>query len=149
MATERIDLLRRMPIFGAIRDDILELVLSFSPTVCVKDGDFFFREGDAGEAMYVLVSGRVAVLKAKQGTERLIRHLEAGDCFGEMALMDYAPRSASILAVEDCEAIEISASCLHRIYETDVEQFALIEMNMGREVSRRLREADKKLSASE
>ena len=148
MDSGRIELLRRMAIFGGIRDDILELVLGISRTVSVTHGAFFFREGDPGESVFVLEQGKVAVMKAKQGEQCLIRHLGAGECFGEMALMDYFPRSASILAVEDCVAIEISASCLHRIYETDVEQFALIEMNMGREVSRRLREADRRLSGS-
>lgn len=149
MAMQRIELLRRMPVFGAIRDNILELVLSMSRTVRVARGEFFFHEGDPGETLYVLEEGRVEILKGKRGEERAIGELGPGDCFGEMALMDFSPRSASIRAVEDCLAIEISASCLYRIYETDIEQFALIEMNMGREVSRRLREADKRLYGSE
>ena len=59
--------------------------------------------------------------------------------------MDLSPRSASVLAVEDCTAIELSSANLYKVYERDIEQFALIQMNLGREVSRRLREADDRL----
>jgi CRP-like cAMP-binding protein len=59
--------------------------------------------------------------------------------------MDRLPRSASIRAVEDCTAIRLSAANLHQVYERDPKQFALIQMNMGREVSRRLRESDNRL----
>jgi CRP-like cAMP-binding protein len=59
-----------------------------------------------------------------------------------MSLIDFSPRSASVRAVEDCTALQISAACISQIYEKDLEQFAMIEMNMGREVSRRLRESD-------
>jgi CRP/FNR family cyclic AMP-dependent transcriptional regulator len=75
----------------------------------------------------------------------LLRTLKEGDCFGEMAVMDLFPRSASIRAVEDCTAIRLSAANLYQVYEQDLKQFALIQMNMGREVSRRLREADNQL----
>ena len=74
--------------------------------------------------------------------EYQLRNLNQGDCFGEMSLIDFSPRSASVRAVEDCTALQISAACISQIYEKDLEQFAMIEMNMGREVSRRLRESD-------
>ncbi len=95
--------------------------------------------------MFVLEEGRVVVLKLWQGGDCLLRILEQGDCFGEIVLLDLCPRSASVLAVEDCVAIERSAPSLHSLYEKDVEQFAMIEMNMGREISRRLRESDERL----
>ena len=53
--------------------------------------------------------------------------------------MDLLPRSASVRAVEDCTAIRLSAANLYQVYEQDLKQFALIQMNMGREVTRRLR----------
>jgi CRP/FNR family transcriptional regulator, cyclic AMP receptor protein len=47
--------------------------------------------------------------------------------------------------MDDCRAIELSSNSLFRVYEKDLEQFTMIQMNMGREVSRRLREADERL----
>jgi CRP-like cAMP-binding protein len=71
--------------------------------------------------------------------------MQEGDCFGEIAVMDMCPRSASVLATEDYTAICISAANLYRVYAHDLKQFTLIQMNMGREVCRRLRDADNRL----
>lgn len=130
-----------MPIFGGIREDILELLLGMSPSIAVKSEDFFFRENDPGKSLFVLESGKVAVTKLWKGKQHLLRHLGKGDCFGEMALMDLLPRSASVMAIEDSAALEISFASLHKILKKDLGQFTLMQMNMGREVSRRLREA--------
>ena len=59
--------------------------------------------------------------------------------------MDHFPRCASVRALEDCNAIRLSAADLYQVYEQDLKQFALFQMNMGREVTRRLREADNQL----
>ncbi|MGA7373664.1 MAG: cyclic nucleotide-binding domain-containing protein, partial [Methyloceanibacter sp.] len=75
----------------------------------------------------------------------LFRILKDGDCFGEMAVMELFPRSASVRAVEDSTAIRLSAANLYQVYAHDLEQFALIQMNIGREVCRRLRESDNRL----
>jgi CRP-like cAMP-binding protein len=145
MNRTRISLLQAMPIFGGIRDDILEFLIDRSAIVERAPGEFFFREGDAGQSVLVLETGTVSVVKGWQGEEVLLQRLRAGDCFGEMALIDLSGRSASVRADEACVAIELTADSLFRIYERDLEQFALIQMNMGRELSRRLREADERL----
>ena len=67
------------------------------------------------------------------------------DCFGEMALIDLFPRSASVMALSDCTAIALSPDAVHQLSERNLEQFALIQMNLGRELSRRLRVADDRL----
>jgi CRP-like cAMP-binding protein len=141
----RIELLQRMPIFGGIRADVLQFLLGLCPVVSVPANEFFFREHDQADSMFVLEAGKVAVLKSWGGQEYVLSILKEGDCFGEMAVMDLGPRSACVRAVEDCTAIHISAANLHQVYTQDFKQFALIQMNMGREVCRRLREADNRL----
>lgn len=131
-----------MPIFGAIRDDALEFLLGITHRVEVHPGSYFFREGDTAGSMYVLEAGRVAIFRSWQGIDHLVRHFEAGDCFGEMALMDLYPRSASVFAIAHCVAIEITPAHLHQLYHRDAEMFAMIQMNIGREVCRRLRITD-------
>jgi CRP/FNR family cyclic AMP-dependent transcriptional regulator len=59
--------------------------------------------------------------------------------------MDLCPRSATVRAAENCTALRISAANLYQIYARDLKQFALIQMNMGREVCRRLRDSDDRL----
>jgi CRP/FNR family transcriptional regulator, cyclic AMP receptor protein len=149
MQAKRIELLQGMPIFGAIREDVLSFLLEQAQVVAVAARDYFFREGDDAQSMFVLEAGRVAVLKSWQGRKYKLHELGLGDCFGEMALMDLMPRSASVKALEDCSAIELRSDHLMRLFEFDVEQFALIQMNMGREVCRRLRTTDAQLFAAE
>ena len=145
MQEARIELLQRMPIFGGIRTEILQFLLTLCPIVSVPENEFFFREHEQGDSMFVLEVGKAAVLKSWRGQDHLLQTLKVGDCFGEMAVMDHGPRSASVRAVEDCRAICISATNLHRLYTLDSKQFTLIQMNMGREVCRRLREANNRL----
>ena len=145
MLSARIELLQQMPIFGAVREQALQLLLEPVPEVRVAAGSYFFREQDPADCMYVLESGRVAVLKQWRGREMQLRELGPGDCFGEMALLDLFPRSAAVRAVQDCVAIELTPADLLRLFEKDSEQFALIQMNIGREVCRRLRATDELL----
>jgi CRP-like cAMP-binding protein len=145
MQHTRIELLLRMPIFGGIRTEILQYLLALCPIETVSVNAFFFREQNEGDSMFVLEVGKAAVLKSWRGQDYLLQTLDEGDCFGEMAVMDHCPRSASVRAVEDCVAIRISAANLYKVYARDLKQFALIQMNMGREVSRRLREANDRL----
>jgi CRP/FNR family cyclic AMP-dependent transcriptional regulator len=138
----RPEFLQRMPIFGAIRADALQVLLDQARTVEVPAGGFFFRDGDPANSMFVLETGRAVVMKAWRGREFILNDLGPGDCFGEMALMDLQPRSASVRAEDPCRAIEFSNDDLLHLYERDVEQFALLQMNIGREVCRRLRATD-------
>ena len=62
-----------------------------------------------------------------------------------MALFDLMPRSASALASEAARLLEISSASLLAVAERDMEQFALIQMNLGREVTRRLRACEAQL----
>ncbi len=134
-----------MPVFGGIREDILKFLLDRVVIRHVEAGQGIFRENDDATAMFVLERGKVVVSKHWNGEEHRIKYLEQGDCFGEMALLDMHPRSASVTAVDDCELIELSRAVLLELCEHDLEQFTLIQMNIGREMSRRLRVADDQL----
>ena len=145
MQEQRIEALQRMPIFGGIRADILEFLVDAAETTAVSSGQYFFRENDKATAMYVLETGEISILKSWNDQQYEIGRLGPGDCFGEMALIDLFPRSASVLAIQDCTAIALTTESVYRLYEKDLEQFALVQMNIGRELSRRLRVADVRL----
>ncbi len=141
----RVKILQNMPIFGGIREDILEYILATAEIVSVPAGHYFFHENDAETSMFVLEQGNVAVTRSWKGREYLLTELHAGDCFGEMSLIDLGPRTATVIAIEDCSAIKLLNTNILRIYQKDLEQFTMIQMNMGREVSRRLRKMDEDL----
>jgi CRP/FNR family transcriptional regulator, cyclic AMP receptor protein len=140
-----IERLQGTPIFGALKASALSVLLERTRMVAVPEGGYYFREDDPASSMFVLEAGRAVVVKGWQGRELPMRELAPGDCFGEMALMDLCPRSASIRALQPCTAIELTPADLHRLYEHDVGQFLLVQMNIGREVCRRLRLTDEML----
>ncbi|OUS12130.1 hypothetical protein A9Q89_06815 [Gammaproteobacteria bacterium 53_120_T64] len=145
MDQQRIELLMQVPVFGAIRKDIIALLVEKAPLIQVQHGDYLFREGDKGTSMYIIESGHMSVIKNWAGNQYLLKQLRQGDCIGEMALFDFLPRSASLISTENTELIEITAKDLLNIYHQDLEQFTLLQMNLGREVTRRLRNADERL----
>lgn len=142
---ERLELLSAMPVFGGLDRATIKLIADLAELVDLKAGEHFFREGDETQAMYVLQSGQVEIYKTWRSMSKVLRRMKAGDCFGEMALIDLCPRSASVVALDRCEALRITPPMLYEIYQHDLEQFTMVQMNMGRELSRRLRRMDDKL----
>ena len=142
MLERRLRLLQEMPILGGIREDTLDVLLGTVNELTVPAGEYLFRENDPGDAMYVLEAGHVAILKRWQGIDYRLNELQVGDCIGEMSFIDLGRRSASVLAMSDLTLIELTHASILDLYERDLEQFAIIQMNIGRELSRRLRLAD-------
>jgi CRP-like cAMP-binding protein len=134
-----------MPIFGGVNEATLELILNKAKVVEVAVNGCFFREGDLDNSIYIIERGRVAVYRNRDGKRHKLRELGVGDCFGEMALMDFKPRSAEVVALKASTAIQVTAAQLAELYNNDSAQYTLIYMNLGREVCRRLRDADSRL----
>jgi CRP-like cAMP-binding protein len=145
MTQQRIDVLRSTAMFGAVSDETIAFLLQRARTRTVEPGAWFFEQGERGTSTFLLERGRASVIKIWDDRAYALRELSAGDCFGEVALLDFGPRSAGVRADQACEALELSALDLRRLAERDAEQFALIYMNLGRELSRRLRDADERL----
>lgn len=145
MSDVKCRMLQEIPIFGSLSEDTLFFLLSRSLEIPRKKGELFFKEGEAGQSLYVLESGRAVVLKYWNNSQYVIGELSMGDCFGEMAIMDIQPRSASVMAIEDSLAFEINAASIIELCQQDLSQFTIFQMNLGREISRRLRSADERL----
>ena len=138
----RITRLQQTSLFGATSDETVEFVLTKAPRVEVAAGRWFFREGERGSAIYWLEAGEVAITRRRDEREIELRRLGTGDFFGEVALFDFGPRSASVRALSDCRALEITGGILREIAKRDLEQYTLLTMNLGRELSRRLRSVE-------
>lgn len=142
MQEQRLRMLREMPLLGGVRNDVLELLLDHAAGRSLVPGETLFTEGDPGETMYLLESGELEVFRSRHGADYPINRLHAGDCVGEMSFVDLGPRSASVVAATDAQVLELTHDALLQLYERDLEQFALVQINMAREMSRRLRLAD-------
>jgi CRP/FNR family cyclic AMP-dependent transcriptional regulator len=138
---QRIHLLQSIPFFGAINDSSVTLLLEQSKTLDKKAGEIFFHEDDPADSLYILEKGKAKIYKTHNGKEYLLRVIDDGACFGDMALVDLNTRGASVRAITDCSAIEIPAYAMHCLYEQDKEQYLILQMNLAREMSRRLRQS--------
>lgn len=105
------------------------------PVWYLKPGETIFKEGEAAKELYVIKSGEVDI----QVGNRLLATLEANDIFGEMALIDSAPRSATAVAKTDVALVPISKTSFLALVSR-APTFALDIMTM---MARRLRAANK------
>lgn len=120
----------------------LDLVRNYPdfPKIALKSGERLFREGDAGDAMYVLLAGEAGVSVGGLSVEVC----KAGDILGEVALIDDSPRSATVTASTDCELAVVDKQRFHFLAENRA-GFAIEVM---RTMARRLKQADYRLSGT-
>ncbi len=125
----------------------LRLLATFSADEKFHAGAAIFREGDAGESLYIVLEGQVRISKRIPGVgEEALAILGRGDFFGEMALVDRQPRSAEATAhMKDTTVLVIDRNTLHEVLALDP-RAALQFLNLlCRMISRRLREIDDKI----
>jgi len=137
-------LLRNVPLFSLLPDDQLLLLTQVLVRKPYPKGSTVIAAGDPADAMYIVVSGRLkVVMRDKEGQEVILAILNQGEVFGEMGLIDQAPRSATVVSVEPCELLTITRAdftkCLREKFD--------LTMNVMRGLVRRLREADKKIGS--
>jgi len=112
------DFLQRIPLFAVLEPYELEQVLETTAAVTVSSGEFLFRRGDRGDALYIVETGLVeAVIDEGTPSERTLNSFFPGDFFGEMALLTQEPRSASVRAVTDSRLIRLSHEEFARLLE--------------------------------
>lgn len=135
--------LREIGLFGALSEPVLEHLAETLEVIEVPPGTYLFREGDLGDAMYVVLQGDIEIeKKSKNGSEVRVAVLGPRDWFGEMSIIDVQKRSATVMAASPATLIRITPRELDRLYRSDVKTYALIVLNIAREMSRRLRVAD-------
>ena len=107
-----------------------------------QDGDVIVRQGETGECMHVIQSGRAEVLREKGGREIRLAILGEGDFFGEMAVIDPETRSATVRAMGEVRAITVDKKTfLHRVHEDPSLAFRILQ-----KMSQRIRDLDYELA---
>ncbi len=98
------DAMKEVPLFGDLDDHQLSLLVSSGKVRRYPKKNVIFHEGDQGDALLIILAGKVNVVLAdKNGEEYILSVLGPGNFFGEMAIIESAPRSASVITVEPCE----------------------------------------------
>jgi CRP/FNR family transcriptional regulator, cyclic AMP receptor protein len=137
-------LLRNVPLFSSLSGDQLLLLASVLLRKPYPRNSTVVAAGDPADALYIVVSGRLKVMMSdKEGREVILAILNQGDFFGEIGLIDQAPRSASVVTIEPCELLTITRTdfmkCLQKSFD--------LAMNVIRGLVERLREADQKIGS--
>jgi CRP-like cAMP-binding protein len=102
-----------------------------------------FQEGDVGEEMFIVQSGKVKISKRIRGVEKTLAMLEKGEFFGEMAILNDKPRSAAAETVEDCEMLVID----RKTFEALIRGNAEIAVRFIKRLADRLRETNDQMEA--
>jgi CRP/FNR family cyclic AMP-dependent transcriptional regulator len=107
-------------------------------TRAIKAGELVFREGDPGRTMFVVRSGRVRISRRIRGGKKTFAVLGPGEFFGEMAIINDKPRSASAEVIEDAQLLELDAGLVEKMVVDEAE----IALRILKKLTRRLAEAD-------
>lgn len=136
----------QVPIFAGLPEWVLIRVIRVARVVALKDNEDLFGEGNPARSMFVVREGEVEICKrGRNGAEFCVAQIKAGGCLGEMSLVDIQPRSATARARGAALLYAFDQTQVAKLYETDLEAYALLVLNVARELSRRLRSADQLL----
>ncbi len=140
---EREQLLEKVPIFSGLdRKHIKQLSRIMVPRT-FKTGDVIIKEGDQGAGVFVVTSGKVEVVRGAAGGKlQVLNTLGPGDFFGEMALFEGFPRSATVRCLEDTDLLAMT----RWDFRAELSSHSEIALAVLEAVVRRLREADARLS---
>lgn len=131
---EEVDVLRKIPLFARIEPSKLKLLAFTSERVSFQKGDVLFRQGDMGDAAYILIQGDAEVLVDSPRGEIRVARLGRNDIVGEIAILIDIPRTATVRAETPLVTLRVSKDLFFRL----VTEFPQIAVEIMRELAHRL-----------
>jgi CRP/FNR family cyclic AMP-dependent transcriptional regulator len=133
--------LRQVPFFQSLEDFQLQHLIKRGKHLSLESDTVVFRKADAGNCMYVILSGQIQIyLEAADGRVAPLRVLDAGDFFGEMALLDGKARSANVRSLTACELFTLERAAFLDLMTTLPELLSKVFSGL----SERLRATDER-----
>ncbi|MBI3738244.1 MAG: cyclic nucleotide-binding domain-containing protein, partial [Chloroflexi bacterium] len=133
---ERVLLLREVPIFADLSPEDLEQIARIAREQWYPNATALFHEGEEASMMFIIVDGQVRVLRAADGKEQVLAQRGPGDFVGEMAIIESAPRSATLITQGDVRLLAIEGETFKEILRERPE----VSLAVLKSLSRRLRE---------
>jgi len=141
---DAVELLRSIPMFDGLSEEDLAALSATLRVRAFKAGSMIFKLGDAGDAMYIVAAGDVNIHLPGEDSRRIsLKDIARGEYFGELALFDEGPRSASALATTDASLLELQRETLASYLESRPRA----AMALLRTMSAHLRQTNMLLSA--
>ncbi len=133
LSIEKAIFLKSAPLFSALEGEELAAVAQIAVENAYAPGEVIFEENQEAHHLYIVVQGKVEVFRRVQDHDRALAHLGEKECFGEMAILDNLPRSASVRAEEPTTALKIDRDSFHElIMERPHIAFAIFRILSGR-----------------
>ena len=137
------DVLRRAPLFASLDDEAFAALTEEITEVNLSRGATLFYEGDPGDQLYFIVSGKMKLGRtASDGRENLVAVMGPGEIFGEMALFDPSPRSTSATAVSETRLDGLKHENLRKVIQRSPE----VSAQLLQALARRLRRTNENLA---
>lgn len=131
------EFLARVPIFGNCSAEEIRAITAVAQESHFHPGQIIVTQGTPGQAFYLILAGRVEILR----DNRSLGAFGQGDFFGEMSLLDQAPRSATIRALDETDCLMLSSWDFKAL----LEKYPSIAIKLLEVLSRRLRVADERI----
>ncbi|MST94744.1 MAG: cyclic nucleotide-binding domain-containing protein [Pedosphaera sp.] len=136
--------LRRVKILAALNDRQLDHFLEFMEVQKVRQWTEIVKQGDHGDAMYLVLEGELRVRLMIGGKESILVTLQAGEFFGEISLFDHGPRSADVIANTDAVLLKITAVAFAKVIKDGPSLVAPILFAIGKTLTARIRADNKR-----
>ncbi len=137
-----IAVLSKISVWGGLTPEQQEKIFKRLEVGTFKKGEYIFRKGEQPTHVYVVKSGRVDLIASHERVSILKESTTTGAAFGIAALMAMQPHMVTAVAVEDTEIMVLSRQALLELSHEDAKLFALLMMNIAREIARRLKATD-------
>ncbi len=135
-------ILSKISIWGGLTDDQQDKIYKQLNVGSFRKGEYIFRKWDQPTYIYIVKNGRVDLIASDQGVAIQKESVKSGGSFGIAALMAMQPHMVTAVAAENSEIMVLSRQAILEIRYEDIELFALLMMNIAREISRRLKLTD-------
>ena len=147
LALDRFELLKELPFFSDLSKRQISGVSAIMFERTYEADELIFEEGQPGAALFLVAEGRVAVETSRENRTTNLAILEKGAFFGEMALIDDAPRSADVRALERTRALALYRNDLSELVRRDAQTGCQIFRALASMIGERLRLTNKLVSA--
>lgn len=135
------------PFFGGLEEAALDRLARLLVERELPAGAAVFTEGDTGRSMYIIESGEVVMTRTgESGLQVKLVRLRQGDFFGETTLIEMQPRPVCARCETPVRLLELTNMDLYRLYREDVKSYVMVLQNINRELCRRLRRADGRIT---
>ncbi len=132
------DSLKDYSLFGGLQPDEIESIRPLLESSSYEAGEVILREGQPNDRIHFILEGSVSIVR----TGTVLAVLGEGDTFGEMEFLDVMPAVATVAAKVPTSVATISNRALRELSRASMKAFALVVMNLARDLSRRLRRMD-------